>query len=163
MGSRVETRRFQSYGSTTFNLYSPRLVGLVGRDEEHAAAAHNLALQRLVGGGVGRGGEGQLHKHEHRSDEDEMKAPHWFTHTRLTNGRHAKLHTTLPAAAAAEAAASAAALGSMSACATLPLAGTADVAAGDRRVDVGWCAGSRLPRVPAPTVAVQVAFEKAKL
>jgi hypothetical protein len=36
--TRVETRRFQSYGSTAFNLYSPHLRGLAGdgdaRDEQ---------------------------------------------------------------------------------------------------------------------------------
>jgi hypothetical protein len=34
--------------------------------------------------------------HEHRLDEDEIPPRHWFTRTGLTNGRHAKLHKTLP-------------------------------------------------------------------
>jgi hypothetical protein len=34
--------------------------------------------------------------------EEEMKPHHWFTRTWLTNGRHAKLHTSLPMAAPAD-------------------------------------------------------------
>jgi hypothetical protein len=41
-------------------------------------------------------GEGLPHKHEQRFDEEEMKALHWFTRAGLINGRHSKLHTTLP-------------------------------------------------------------------
>jgi 2'-5' RNA ligase len=36
------------------------------------------------------------HEHEHRLDEDEIKPRHWFARAGLTNGRRAKLHTTLP-------------------------------------------------------------------
>jgi hypothetical protein len=46
--------------------------------------------------------EGLPHnKHEQRLDEDEIKPRHWFTRclqTGLANGRHSKLHTTLPEA-----------------------------------------------------------------
>jgi hypothetical protein len=39
---------------------------------------------------------GSTHKHERRLDGDEIKPRHWFTRAGLANGRHAKLHTTLP-------------------------------------------------------------------
>ena len=42
--------------------------------------------------------EGLPHKHEHRLDEDGIQPRHWLAYTGLTNGRHAKRHTTLPVA-----------------------------------------------------------------
>jgi hypothetical protein len=54
-------------------------------------------------GGLGGApmGKGRHHEHEHRLDEEEIQSRDWSTCTRLANGRHAKLHTTLPMACGA--------------------------------------------------------------
>jgi hypothetical protein len=53
-----------------------------------------LESRRRHGASDIRRREGLAHKREHRLCEDEIQPRGWFTQIWLTNGRHAKLHTT---------------------------------------------------------------------
>jgi hypothetical protein len=80
-------------GSIEFNLQRPTASSSRCDARRHAMAVPDPA------GGTGSSCvrhccEGPHHNQQHRLDEDEMKARHWFTRTGLTNGRHAKRHTT---------------------------------------------------------------------
>jgi hypothetical protein len=84
-----------TFASTSKLPFSIELSLLVLASTMSCGSPPSYSCQKLFMG-TWACGEGPTHKHEHRLDEDEIKPRHWFTRTWLTNGRYAKLHTTLP-------------------------------------------------------------------